>query len=168
MNFGQLRSSAPRWQVFLFRLRRLTLIVLHDLRCSLHWYLVGCRRIRRLDTSAVAGSHQWCFIVGCNNSGTSLLQRVLEASGEVSTLPYEGQLYTRVLARAMRRGYERVYMEYADELRMDADAETGAKMLPGCYMTGPGSGVSRPAYHSGEDASQRVTHVVAAESISRL
>ena len=122
MNFGYLRKDAPRIIRILHRVRRRGLILFSDISRSAGWYLFGGRRYFQEHYQAVRDRHQWCFIVGCNNSGTSLLQKVLEASGEVSTLPYEGQVYTRVLVRAMRRGYERVYTEYADALRMDATA----------------------------------------------
>ena len=45
-------------------------------------------------------------------------------TGKVSTLPAEGQIYTRVFNRAERRGYERVWSEYANDLALAPSAPT--------------------------------------------
>ena len=101
-----------------------------DLRRSLSWHLGGGRKFFSRYLSELAAMHKWYFIVGCNNSGTSLLQSILERSGEVSTFPYEGQRYTRVLTRATKRGYERVWTEYLDDLRLTStDSFAGAARL---------------------------------------
>ena len=84
------------------------------------WHLVGRRRAET-EYKAAVRKHTWCFIVGCNNSGTSLLQGVLQNSGQVSTFPHEGQRYTRALLPATRRGHERVWSEYVDELRLGSE-----------------------------------------------
>jgi Sulfotransferase family len=63
--------------------------------------------------------HRWIFLVGCNNSGTTLIHDVLAATGKFSFMPHEGQRYTNVLRRAQKRGYQRVWSEYVGELRLD-------------------------------------------------
>jgi Sulfotransferase family len=63
--------------------------------------------------------YEWVFVVGCNNSGTTLIHDVLAATGQFSFMPHEGQRYTRVLRPAHKRGFERVWTEYLSELRLD-------------------------------------------------
>ena len=112
----------------ILRMQRRFAILGADLARDLNWYLRGGRKFFSRFSSEIINSHQWCFIVGCNNSGTSLLQGMLERTGQISTFQFEGQYYTRVLGRANRRGYERVWTEYADELsKSPAD---GIQCLP--------------------------------------
>lgn len=85
---------------------------------DISWYIRGGRRFFGLYTQELLASHKWCFIVSCNNSGSSLLQAILENSGQVSTMPHEGQRYTTTLVKAHRRGHERVWSEFLDDLRL--------------------------------------------------
>jgi len=104
----------------------ISILKYRDIEGFVQWYVLGGKRCFSRYFSQMAASHKWCFIVGVNNSGTSLLQRILEKTGQVSTLPYEGQLYTTVLKRGIKRGYERVYSEYEDELIVDEGASIAA------------------------------------------
>ena len=72
------------------------------------------RRVPRL-----LEDHRWIFLVGCNNSGTTLIHDVLAATGKFSFMPHEGQRYTSVLQRAKKRGYQRVWSEYVGELQLE-------------------------------------------------
>ena len=63
----------------------------------------------------------WVFIVGCNNSGTTLIHDLLASTGQFSFMPHEGQRYTQVLRRAQKKGHERVWSEYLPELRLGAN-----------------------------------------------
>lgn len=92
-----------------------------DIGRSFDWHIGGGKRFFERYYLEIVSAHKWCFIVGCNNSGTSLLQEILEHSGQVSTLPYEGQRYTRTLVRSRKRGHERVWSEYLDELKLTAE-----------------------------------------------
>lgn len=94
---------------------------LQDVGRSLSWNTFGGRRFYSRHAKDIVASHKWCFIVACNNSGTSLLQSMLERSGEVSAMEHEGHRYTKVFVRANRKHYERVWSEYLDDLRMDAN-----------------------------------------------
>lgn len=89
-----------------------------DASRSISWHFRGGRRSAEERFERAVREHEWCFIVACNNSGTSLLQRVLENTGVVSTFSLEGQRYTRTLVRGARRGHERVWTEFLDELRL--------------------------------------------------
>lgn len=73
----------------------------------------------RRDWRELARKHVWCFIVGCNNSGTSLLNDIFRRSGEVSTMPAEGQYLTRAMFRLPVRGHERVWSEVLDAVEAE-------------------------------------------------
>ncbi|MEM7218737.1 MAG: sulfotransferase [Pseudomonadota bacterium] len=88
----------------------------------LSWRLGGRRRFSAERVAQLTRDHRWLFLVGCNNSGTSLVESLIEQTGVVSGLAREGQRYTRTLARAARRGHERVWTEFLDDLRMDESA----------------------------------------------
>ena len=111
-------------QILLGRIARLKarlVLKLQDVKRSLSWYFLGGRRFYGRHAEDIVAAHKWCFIVACNNSGTSLLQSLLERSGEVSAMEHEGHRYTRVFERANRKHYERVWSEYLDDLRMDSN-----------------------------------------------
>lgn len=88
-----------------------------DMARALSWHSGGKKYFSRYAPEILA-AHKWCFVVGCNNSGTSLLHIALERTGQISTLPFEGQRYTNVLTRAHRRHHERVWGEFMDEIRL--------------------------------------------------
>ncbi len=96
-----------------------------DTRRALSWHLGGGRRFFANHSAEIGRAHKWCFIVGCNNSGTSLLQHVLEQGEGITSFPQEGQRYTRSLKRAEKRGHERVWSEYLHEVRMTEASDTG-------------------------------------------
>lgn len=79
----------------------------------------GGKKYYQKETQKIIHNHRWCFIVGCNNSGTSLLHSMLKNTGQVSTHDREGQFYTNVLTRGRRRGYERVWTEFISEVAMN-------------------------------------------------
>ena len=89
-----------------------------DLARAAAWHTTGRQRYSLEAATQMARDHYWCFIVGCNNSGTSLTQQILSRSNAASSFELEGQRYTRALARAVKRGHERVWTEYLDELRL--------------------------------------------------
>jgi len=103
------------------RAYNLSAIFLADIAREFSWHVLGQRRFYTNHFQELVNAHKWCFIVGCNNSGTSLVKRILENSNKVSTLPYEGQIYTRVFPRASRKGHERVWSEYLGELGVDVN-----------------------------------------------
>jgi len=116
------------WRRLENRARQVALQAFGDLERVVSWHLGGGKRFFHRYGPSLLDYHQWCFIVGCNNSGTSLLQNMLERSGKVSTLTLEGQRYTKVIPRDARRGYERVWTEYLSDLLMtddDSHADVG-------------------------------------------
>jgi hypothetical protein len=60
------------------------------------------------------GPLQWLFILGCNNSGTSLLQHLLRLHPQIDFLPTEGQshlLSTRGIEEVTGKNFHRVFTE---------------------------------------------------------
>ena len=93
-----------------------------DLRRWASWHTGGARFFHRYGPT-LAQAYRWCFIAGCNNSGTTLLQDLLVELEGVVTLPHEGQRYTRALRRASFRGHERVWTEKLTAVRMNAECD---------------------------------------------
>lgn len=89
-----------------------------DTANQLSWRFGG-RTLYEDTWKVLAGNHVWSFIVGCNNSGTSLLNDIFRRSGLVSTMPAEGQYHTKAMLRLPLRGHERVWSEVLDEIRAD-------------------------------------------------
>lgn len=91
-----------------------------DVNRAIDWHLRGRKHLHITELLSV---HKWCFIASCNNSGSTLLQSILGNSNQLSTMPHEGQRYTTTLERAHRRGYERVWGEFIQDLRLtDSDS----------------------------------------------
>lgn len=92
------------------------------LRRDFAWYLSG-RSYYAKHLAETLNARKWLFLVGCNNSGTTILHDLLVSSGKFTAMPHEGQRYTRQLVLAERRGFERVWTEYVADLRMtEADS----------------------------------------------
>ncbi len=91
-----------------------------DINRAIDWYLKGRKSC---NSTELILNQKWCFIASCNNSGSTLLQSILGASNQISTMPHEGQRYTTTLERGHRRGYERVWAEFVQDLRLtDTDS----------------------------------------------
>ena len=87
------------------------------LRRDLAWFVSG-RSLSGPILADTISQRKWLFLVGCNNSGTTILHDLLVSTEQFSALPHEGQRYTRQLAIAERRGFERVWTEYLTDLQM--------------------------------------------------
>ncbi len=61
---------------------------------------------------------RWIFIVGCYNSGTSLLSKVLASHPQVSGLPEEGIYFTDRLPFPEQFGWPRMWTECKDQVRL--------------------------------------------------
>ncbi len=55
---------------------------------------------------------RWIFIVGCYNSGTTLLQKILGAHPQISALPREGVRFTRMLSNLEMNGHHMLWDEH--------------------------------------------------------
>ncbi len=89
--------------------------LLRDIQNEVFWLVKG-KRWPDCDFEQQLNGHTWCFVVGCNNSGTSILQNMLGKHVDVSVMPLEGQMHTKTFPRAKKKGHERVWSEYQDEL----------------------------------------------------
>lgn len=65
-----------------------------------------------------ADERKWVFIIGCSNSGTSLLHDLLVPHPNIASLPGEGQFYTDVLPLYFENGCSRVWSENLKLFRM--------------------------------------------------
>lgn len=67
--------------------------------------------------------HQWVFIVGCYNSGTTLLHDMLAAHSAVGSMPFEGQFYTDQLPLPRDLGLPRLWALAPDMFRLIETSE---------------------------------------------
>lgn len=65
---------------------------------------------------------KWVFVVGCYNSGTTLLHDVLAAHPDVGSLPREGQDLTDVLPLPRRLGLRRLWALEPQRFHLDEDS----------------------------------------------
>jgi len=110
------------WRQRYARLRGRVELKAEDAQRSTAWYLQGGKKYFETNTEDILNSHIWCFICGCNNSGTSLLQSMIDKSGKTSSFDFEGQRYTNTLVKGSRFGHERVWTEFLNELRLDSNS----------------------------------------------
>ena len=74
------------------------------------------KEIRR--TIHEAQSKRWVFILGCNNSGTSLLYYLLSKHPQVASFPVDGQFFTSALPVPMNHDVGRLWSERPDVFRL--------------------------------------------------
>jgi len=73
----------------------------------------------RFDRKMCADGAYWLFILGVNNSGTTILSKILETHPEIRTLPAEGQHLTSAFPRPDLLGVERLWSSRMDIFRWD-------------------------------------------------
>ena len=117
-------NRVDTWRQRLLRIQTRADHKFSDLGRSFDWHAGGGRLFFKRYYNEIIAGHKWCFIVGCNNSGTTLLQDLLGKTLPVSIQPHEGQRYTNALRKAHKRGFERVWTEFIDELQMSYDDST--------------------------------------------
>ncbi len=62
---------------------------------------------------------RWIFIIGCYNSGTTLLKDMLAEHEEVGVLAGEGVKFSDALPRPEDFGWQRMWCECAEQVRLD-------------------------------------------------
>ena len=62
-------------------------------------------------------NHKWIFIVGCYNSGTTLLDQILSSHPKISGLPDEGVMLTDQLPRPEDFNWRRMWWKCEEELK---------------------------------------------------
>lgn len=77
---------------------------------------------RRLDGQLKLADYFWLFILGVNNSGSTILSRVLEMHSSIRSLPQEGQLVTEALPRPDHLGVPRLWTARLNEFRWTEDS----------------------------------------------
>ena len=98
--------------------RRVVGLSLHDLR----WALSSERSISAwIDKRLQIDDDYWLFVLGLNNSGTSIFHRVLAAHPRIRRLPEEGQALTTVFPRGNQYGVARAWTQRLDVYRLTED-----------------------------------------------
>ena len=87
-------------------------------------FLSDLRREFRIALTPVPTPQRWLFVVGCYNSGTTLLADLLGRHPLISGVPTEGQFLTRELPRDYDLGLPRMWVGREDLFRLD-EASTG-------------------------------------------
>ena len=64
-------------------------------------------------------NYRWIFVVGCYNSGTTLLSKILEQHPKIAGLPDEGQFLTDHLVTPAAVGIPRLWVEKEEIFRFD-------------------------------------------------
>lgn len=93
------RSFFSNYRAVLIKLYRIPLV---------SWLL---RRLNPVDNSK-----KYIFIVGCYNSGTTLLEDLLGEHGDISKLPTEGNVLTKGLTRPEDFGWPRLWYKCARDI----------------------------------------------------
>ncbi len=82
-----------------------------------HWEL-------RISMTPIPKNKKWIFVVGCYNSGTTLLAKLLSCHPDISGLPDEGQYFTRELPGESQFGLNRMWAKREDLFRL-TENDTG-------------------------------------------
>ena len=83
--------------------------------------LGNLHRSLRVALAAPLNPEKWLFVVGCYNSGTTLLSAMLAEHPEISSLPDEGQFLTHELVCDYEVDVPRMWSEREDLFRWRAD-----------------------------------------------
>ena len=67
--------------------------------------------------------NRWIFIVGCYNSGTTLLRSLLSQHPEIDALPSEGVRLTDALPRPEDVGWHRLWCRCLNDVRLPVDED---------------------------------------------
>jgi Sulfotransferase family len=86
-------------------------------------FLRRCHRELKVMLARPASPEKWLFLVGCYNSGTTLLAEVLGEHPLLGVLPEEGQYLTDQLLLDYAIGLPRMWVEREDLFRMTEDSK---------------------------------------------
>lgn len=77
----------------------------------------------------VLNPQRWIFIIGCYNSGTTLLKDMLGQHPQIGVLAGEGVKFSDALPQPEDFGWQRMWCECADQVRLDpADGERAERI----------------------------------------
>ena len=82
----------------------------------------------KITITPVPTPDKWVFIVGCYNSGTTLLNRVLSNHHKISSLPTEGHFLTDQFPSEFNIGISRMWM-YREDLYRLTEKDTGPDVI---------------------------------------
>lgn len=90
---------------------------------KLRWHVAGRTHIERwVERRLQFKDEYWLFLLGLNNSGTTLLNRILASHPGIRALPREGQLLSIPVPRAAEHGVIRTWSTRPDIFRWTADS----------------------------------------------
>ncbi len=105
MNAPELaRARPPLWSRASAKLKR--------------WSSIVTRRLL-LPFASEPTPDRWIFVLGCYNSGTSLLSRILASHPQVSGMPDEGIYFTDALPFPEQFGWPRMWVRCFDDVHLD-------------------------------------------------
>jgi len=135
----RVRRKRRRWERFGWR--KMVARPAHELR----WRLSSPEAIEGWTEERLApdGAY-WLFLLGLNNSGTSILRNLLASHPEVRSLPTEGQLLTPALPLGPQHGVGRNWTKRLDVFRLtEADDPEPARRAryDWAWLYEPGRGI---------------------------
>ena len=70
-------------------------------------------KVRKLASTFISDYEpkKWIFLVGCYNSGTTILQKILNAHPSIAGIPREGVRFTNVLSNLEEHGHHMIWSE---------------------------------------------------------
>jgi len=116
----KIRQRQRQWRRY-GGLSRLPARTAHNLR----WRVSDPEEIARwTDRQLALDGYYWLFVLGLNNSGTSLVSRVLASHPRIRPLPGEGQLLTNALPQAVDYGARRNWTARLDVFHWTEEADS--------------------------------------------
>jgi len=113
------QAMMPQWaRLRIWRWRKATRNAYHEAR----WRLMSpIRQKQWVDTRLGGHDAMWFFVLGCNNSGTTLLDELLSMHPRMRCLPKEGQRITNAIPNSADEGIGRVFTQNIDLFRWNED-----------------------------------------------
>ncbi len=92
----------------------------------LRWYLHSEKYLARYVHEKLGlDENYWLFLLGVNNSGTTLLRRILETHTQIRGLPREGHALTNALPNPIKLGCQRLWTKQLEQFRPAHHEEPG-------------------------------------------
>ena len=77
----------------------------------------------KIGLTPIPKNKKWVFLVGCYNSGTTLLAEILGKHPSISALPTEGHFITDQFVKDYEIGLPRMWVEREDIFRLNENDE---------------------------------------------
>ena len=61
---------------------------------------------------------KWLFLVGCYNSGTTIIQNLISQHPDVASMPREGAIFTNILQQPEDLGWSKMWLKCPDYMQM--------------------------------------------------